>query len=70
MIRIKDIDDYEDTHIIFVKGTPLCSCCNKAPATIPPEPCPYSEELGDYKSEEEILCDCCEYCRHECAMDI
>lgn len=69
-MRVKDIDAYEGGPGIFMKGTPLCPTCGKAPATIPAEPCPFDEELADYKDEKEILCECCDSCRHQCAMDI
>ena len=28
--------------------------------------CPYQSEIN----ETTLMCDCCEQCRHECAMDI
>jgi hypothetical protein len=28
--------------------------------------CPFAQEIRG----EEIICDCCEACRHECAQDI
>lgn len=34
---------------------------------IEPHTCPYAEEINrDYES----LCECCEGCEHQCAMDI
>jgi hypothetical protein len=32
-----------------------------------PHPCPYQEEIND---DSESLCECCEACAYECAMDI
>lgn len=29
--------------------------------------CPYAEEIG---GDSESLCQCCEYCTEQCAMDI
>ena len=29
--------------------------------------CPYSEEIN---VDSETICNCCEACEHECAMDI
>ena len=29
--------------------------------------CPFSEEIHD---DSETMCNCCDDCRHECAMDI
>lgn len=29
--------------------------------------CPYAEEINE---DSDTLCDCCETCMHECAMDI
>lgn len=41
----------------------LCDC--GAPAS-EPEPCPFAEDIrGD-----DTPCDCCDDCRHQCAMDI
>jgi len=28
--------------------------------------CPYQEEVDN----TIVMCECCDYCRHECAMDI
>ena len=47
-------------------GVYVCRCGN-TPAN-PPHPCPYAEEIGG--NHEEEYCDCCDDCRHECAMDI
>jgi len=44
----------------------LCGSCGKRPAT-DPHPCPFQEEINN---NSETLCDCCDECAHECAMDI
>ncbi len=41
-----------------------CKCGNDA---CEPHPCPYREEIDD---DSETLCDCCEECKGECAMDV
>lgn len=43
----------------------LCERCGKNPSS-EPHLCPYDEELGSGKE----LCNCCEECTQECAMDI
>lgn len=42
-----------------------CSHCDKNPAT-EPHTCPFGEEIHN----SEALCDCCDECARECAMDI
>ncbi len=32
-----------------------------------PHPCPFREDMNN---DAETLCECCENCAHECAMDI
>ncbi len=32
-----------------------------------PHTCPYAEDIN---GDSETLCECCEKCAHECAMDI
>jgi len=44
----------------------LCQSCHEAPAT-EQHTCPYAAELGD---DHETLCNCCDDCAHQCAMDI
>lgn len=46
--------------------TALCRSCGKLPAA-EPHPCPFQEEIYD---NIETLCDCCDECAYECAMDI
>lgn len=29
--------------------------------------CPYAEEIGN---DSETLCNCCDYCSYQCAMDV
>ncbi len=42
----------------------VCSTCNqRAPGD---GLCPYAEEINGVERE----CDCCDECRHQCAMDI
>lgn len=45
----------------------LCPSCGKNPAAIEPHTCPFAEDVED---DHETLCQCCEECTHECAMDI
>jgi len=33
----------------------------------PPHPCPYKQDIND---DDKTLCECCEVCIRECAMDI
>lgn len=33
----------------------------------PPHPCPFKQEIHD---DRDTLCECCENCTHECAMDV
>jgi hypothetical protein len=47
-------------------GKPLCQSCQKAPARDHHE-CPYRVEIND---DCTTMCNCCEACAHECAMDI
>lgn len=42
----------------------LCGCGNPAE---PLHSCPFKEEIND---DSETLCNCCNDCRHECAMDV
>ena len=45
-----------------------CPKCEKGEAILDHTcPCPYAEEINE---DCESLCDCCEDCIHECAMDI
>ena len=44
-----------------------CQFCNKNDGTSELHVCPYKSEIND---NEEDLCNCCEDCQHECAMDI
>jgi hypothetical protein len=60
-MKIIDIDEEEEEK----EEIPVCSQCHIWPA-IPEEPCPYALDVNG----EEVLCDCCQYCRDECAMDI
>lgn len=39
--------------------------CNNPAQTL--HTCPFSSEIH---GDDESLCDCCEDCEHECAMDI
>lgn len=41
-----------------------CTCGSEK---IEPHTCPFAEEIGE---DFETLCDCCDYCTTECAMDI
>lgn len=43
-----------------------CQRCRKEPAT-EPHTCPFAEDIHD---DSETLCNCCDDCAHECAMDI
>lgn len=44
----------------------LCSHCRTHPAK-PAHVCPFKADIdGDYKT----LCDCCEFCADDCAMEI
>jgi len=46
------------------KEPELCPECKERPAV--PGSCPYQSEIND----TDFACDCCDECRHECAMDI
>ncbi len=47
------------------RAADLCDSCELS-ASLPPHTCPYAEEIhGDEK-----LCNCCNSCTHQCAMDI
>jgi hypothetical protein len=43
----------------------LCKCGK--PGTDEPHECPYQAEINDCRDD---VCNCCENCAHECAMDI
>lgn len=43
-----------------------CSRC-KIAASESPHPCPFASEIHD---DDQSLCDCCDECTHQCAMDI
>jgi hypothetical protein len=45
---------------------PKCEGCGKA-APEEPHPCPFRQEIH---GDDETLCNCCDDCVHECAMDI
>jgi len=44
----------------------LCQNCQVKPST-DEHTCPYKEDIND---DKESLCNCCEDCEHNCAMDI
>lgn len=43
-----------------------CQRCRKEPAA-EPHSCPFAEDIH---GDSESLCNCCDDCSHECAMDI
>jgi hypothetical protein len=43
-----------------------CQNCAKNPAQ-PKHTCPYAEEIG---GDRESLCNCCDDCSYQCAMDV
>ena len=43
-----------------------CQSCKKNPAQ-PKHTCPYAEEIG---GDSESMCNCCDDCTYQCAMDI
>ena len=43
-----------------------CQTCGENEAQ-EPHTCPYAEEIYN---DSETLCNCCDECSHECAMDI
>lgn len=47
----------------------LTDKCERCGAPVPPglHPCPFAEEINNHF---EDVCNCCEECAHECAMDI
>lgn len=49
-----------------VMGSIKCQHCNKNEAT-EEHTCPYAEEINN---DSESMCNCCDECCHECAMDI
>lgn len=61
------LENHEVTHHApkALEKDDMCPTCGKNPAT-EPHPCPYKSEING--NEEE--CTCCQYCQHECAMDI
>jgi len=42
-----------------------CPSCKRGPAE-PPHECPYKVEIGDCRD----LCECCDACAYQCALDI
>lgn len=44
----------------------MCPGCNKNPAQ-EPHPCPF---CADVNNDTERLCECCEECELDCALDI
>lgn len=57
--------------IASVSGEPdLVKLCTKGGCKNPAEPphrCPYKSDIG---GDDETLCECCDGCQYECAMDI
>lgn len=47
-----------------LKPDPVCKCGETGE---PDHSCPYAEEIND---DSDSLCNCCQKCRHECAMDV
>lgn len=43
-----------------------CEHCNRNDAE-PMHICPF---LDDIHNDSETLCNCCDHCTHECAMDV
>lgn len=59
--------EQQDTGQKDRKGpTFVCSRCT-ANHESEPHTCPFAEEIGN---DSETLCDCCDDCTNECAMDI
>lgn len=52
--------------VLTEKTIPTCSRCEKNPQQ-EEHYCPFQLEIND---DENFLCDCCDECTHECAMDI
>ncbi len=44
----------------------LCQRCDTNPA-LPQHPCPYNEDINNCSDN---VCNCCDKCAYECAMDI
>lgn len=44
-----------------------CERCNENDAAKELHSCPF---LSEVHGDDETLCDCCDECTHECAMDI
>ena len=47
-----------------------CTCESEY---IEDHPCPFKEDIGDEGElpyEERSMCNCCDYCTNNCAMDI
>lgn len=44
-----------------------CQSCGKEFDELPLHTCPFAEEIHN---DSEKMCNCCERCTHECAMDI
>ena len=50
----------------FIEAVEKCESCGKNDAT-EPHTCPYAEEINN---NSETLCNCCQDCVNQCAMDI
>lgn len=61
--NMKKTHTEEETFERLVYGK--CDRCNRT--GLEPHTCPYTEEINE---DYETMCNCCERCSHECAMDI
>lgn len=52
------------THLPVIKEKDKCTCKEDS---IEPHTCPFSEEIYNDGVTE---CNCCDYCTHQCAMDV
>lgn len=57
---------YEETKKEIMKMIGKCIKCEDNDGT-PKHTCPYA---SDVNNDNESLCNCCDACTHQCAMDI
>ena len=62
----KNVFKSKITKLLSIFKEEECGRCHTKLAR-PPHTCPFSSEIND---DNETLCDCCDECEYECAMEI
>jgi len=60
-------DDQDKVAQILAHGYYTGGSCRGKGIAQEDHTCPYAEDIND---DHTTLCNCCEVCQHECAMDI